>query len=354
MPARKPAAASEGLEQSLRREVQAVKVGDRLPSIRELRARYGTGQAAVERAIARLGQQGLIEVRPKSGIYRSKPSAGPVAVIYRSEADFVDGTYYGDFVSNLISGLAKTGHSVSFYNMPDNDAFARIARHLSRTHQRAVTFALKWNDVEIINAQTSDTPGFIHVLPNFVEPIENAITLDDRQIVRLQFEHLIQRGHRRIGFLHGYNPDVWSRPASQRYHAYRDLAIEYGLPLAPNATPYIGEHATQLDEAVKAMFSDPDPPTACLLKADDLVRDAYRLIREHGRTPGKDFAVVSVNNRPWCRFVEPGLTSIDIPPHRGAEAVTRILQRIEAGETAQGEVLSAELCVRASSDFQIA
>ena len=71
-------------ELDLRREVNAVPVGSRIPSIRELRLRYSVGQAAVERAVARLSQQGLIEVRPKSGIYRSATPAGPISVIYRS------------------------------------------------------------------------------------------------------------------------------------------------------------------------------------------------------------------------------------------------------------------------------
>lgn len=353
MPARNSPAASDGLEQSLRREVHAVKIGERLPSIRQLRSRYGAGQAAVERAIARLGQQGLIEVRPKSGIYRSKPPAGSVAVIYRSEAGLDEGTYYGDFVMNLIAELAKTGHLVRFHTVSENRAFATLVRHLSRMHERAVTFALKWTDVETIDAQTTDPPGFIHVLPNFVEPIDNAVTLDDRDIIRLQVEHLIERGHRRIGYLHNYREDVWSRPASQRYHAFRDLALQHGLTLGSEYMQTVGNEGQGAYAALQAMLNTDTPPTACLINGDTAVREVYRALRDTGRNPGRDFAVVSVNNRPWAKYVQPGLTSIDIPPRRGAEAVTRILQCLEAGEPTRGEVLRAELKIRASSDFAL-
>ncbi|MBF0244931.1 MAG: winged helix-turn-helix transcriptional regulator, partial [Planctomycetes bacterium] len=43
--------------------------GDRLPAIKGLCSHYGAGQATVEKAIKRLEDQGLIEVRRRSGVY---------------------------------------------------------------------------------------------------------------------------------------------------------------------------------------------------------------------------------------------------------------------------------------------
>ncbi|MEM1026526.1 MAG: substrate-binding domain-containing protein [Planctomycetota bacterium] len=342
-------------EQKLRQEVQGVPVGGRIPSIRAMRLKYAVGQAAVERAVAKLCQQGLVEVRPKSGIYRTVTTAGPISVIYRSTHLLNDdkGTYYEDFVKNLISELAKAGHIVKFLATPDDQKFASIVRQLNRTHERAVTFALKWNDVETITSQAGASSSFIHVLPNFVESIENAVVLDDREIVRLQVEHLLERGHRAISFLHGYDENVWSRPAFQRYNAFRDLAIEHALDVSSLSLQQTGLNGEKTREAILEIFRQDHPPTAVILNADVCVRPAYDALYEVGREPGKDVAVVSVNNRPWCDYVRPTLTSVDISPQRGAQAVTEVLKKLDAGETVDRQVIEARLVVRASSDFDL-
>lgn len=348
-------ALGRSFEQDLRREVSSVPVGSRIPSIRELRARYSVGQAAVERAVARLSQQGLIEVRPKSGIYRSVTPAGPITVIYRSRQEVIDtaGGYYAEFVMHLIAEMAKTGHVVRLLSTEDDQEFSTIVRRVNRNNERAITFALKWSDVETINGQAGSASNFIHVLPNFVEPIGNSVILDDREIIRLQMEHLMERGHRSIAFLHGYDESKWSRAAFRRYNAFHDFILNHRAELPDATLRAAGINGFETYDALIDLHRHGPPPTAILIAADVCVRDAYRALREVGREPGRDVAVASVNNRPWCDYVEPGLTSIDISPRRGAEAVTQLLGKLEVGEPVESQILEARLIVRASSDFDV-
>jgi DNA-binding transcriptional MocR family regulator len=64
--------------QRLRREVAAAGPGDRLPSVRELMARHRLSPVTVQRAVAALVAEGLVEARPGQGTFVTAPSApGP-------------------------------------------------------------------------------------------------------------------------------------------------------------------------------------------------------------------------------------------------------------------------------------
>ncbi|MGD2067564.1 MAG: GntR family transcriptional regulator [Gemmatimonadota bacterium] len=70
---------SENLEDSLRRRVLGafhrggVAPGDRLPGIRRVASETGEDHRAVARAYHQLEEEGLVEVRPRSGVYLARP-----------------------------------------------------------------------------------------------------------------------------------------------------------------------------------------------------------------------------------------------------------------------------------------
>jgi DNA-binding transcriptional MocR family regulator len=70
--------------QDLRVEIAAAEGGQRLPSVRELMARHGVGPATVERALAALTREGIVEAQPGRGTFVApQASAAP-----RGHGDF--------------------------------------------------------------------------------------------------------------------------------------------------------------------------------------------------------------------------------------------------------------------------
>jgi DNA-binding transcriptional MocR family regulator len=63
----------------LRSTIEVEPPGARLPSVRELMARHKAGPQTVQRAIARLAQEGLVEPRPGRGTFVAAPPAEPDA-----------------------------------------------------------------------------------------------------------------------------------------------------------------------------------------------------------------------------------------------------------------------------------
>jgi DNA-binding transcriptional MocR family regulator len=65
--------------QDLRATVAVATPGARLPSVRELMARHRAGPQTVQRAIASLAQEGLVEPRPGRGTFVATPAEEPAA-----------------------------------------------------------------------------------------------------------------------------------------------------------------------------------------------------------------------------------------------------------------------------------
>jgi DNA-binding transcriptional MocR family regulator len=68
--------ASHRVAQALREEVARSAPGTRLPSVRELMGRHGAGPVTVQRAVARLAEEGLVEPRPGRGTFVAAPPPG--------------------------------------------------------------------------------------------------------------------------------------------------------------------------------------------------------------------------------------------------------------------------------------
>lgn len=72
---------AEVLAGNLRGELQRYAPGEKLPSSRDLRERFGVSPATVSRAVAQLAAEGLVVTRPGAGAFRAQPSAGGTRVV---------------------------------------------------------------------------------------------------------------------------------------------------------------------------------------------------------------------------------------------------------------------------------
>ena len=186
--------------------------------------------------------------------------------------------------------------------------------------------------------------------------------------------HLIDLGHRRVGFIGNSFPDGSTFPAGnicpaesasqkalnvdhQRYQGYLDELALHGIPPEPawvrlNVDPYSladGEHAAlallQLQPAV----------TAILLSCDILAAGALQAIYRLGLRVPEDVSLVGFDNT-YAPFLTPPLTTVEIPMIEVGKAAARLAIRALEAEPAPGapciyqqETISTRLVVRQSS-----
>ncbi len=139
--------------------------------------------------------------------------------------------------------------------------------------------------------------------------------------------HLIDLGHRRIGFLAGRS-DLES--ARRREEGYRDALAEAGIPFDP-ALIQVGSFTEETAQApAEALLALDDRPTAIFAANDLSAIQVLRTARELGIAVPDDLSIVGFDNIPESALTEPPLTTVDQSiQDLGFEAVQMLLDLLD-------------------------
>lgn len=155
---------------------------------------------------------------------------------------------------------------------------------------------------------------------------------------RMAAEHLLARGHRRIGFVGDKGvPEFVRDAASAKLDGFRQQLAEAGVPL-PDA--YVGRDlfgSGPAREQARRLLDLPQPPTAIFAASDTEAIGVLSAARERGLTVPDDLAVMGCDNIEIAEFL--GLTTIDTNiKQRGQTAVELLLEQIADPSAAKRRV----------------
>jgi LacI family transcriptional regulator len=174
-----------------------------------------------------------------------------------------------------------------------------------------------------------------------------ALTMDDERAARLATEHLVDLGHRRIGFIAGsseYELSGW------RVNGWRDAMGTAGLATDDLLAEGDFSYASGRSAALR-LFDTADPPTAIIASNDQMALATLQLVRERGLDVPRDVSIVSFDDTPIVRFAHPPLTAV-VQPIAGVTArAVELIIADQAGRETPGEpvVVPASLTVRGST-----
>jgi LacI family transcriptional regulator len=176
-----------------------------------------------------------------------------------------------------------------------------------------------------------------------------AVTVDDRQGIRLAVEHVARLGHLRIGHVAG--PQNVST-GHRRYLGFLEAMRAAGLEA-------FGEHvrfSMSFTEAEGARVSSEllggaDDITAIVAANDRLAIGCYDTLEARGLRCPDDVSIVGFNDMPFVDRLRPPLTSVRVPQREiGTEAANLLLQRLSDGSQTPREILlEPTLVVRGST-----
>jgi LacI family transcriptional regulator len=168
--------------------------------------------------------------------------------------------------------------------------------------------------------------------------------------VRLLVQHLIDRGHRRIGFI---TPPQGLTFGHWRRKGFLDTMRENNLSVAPAWV--IEGNMTQRGgaEAAGRLLSLHPRPTAIIAGNDLMAIGVINRMRQEGLQAGTDIAVAGFDDIPMAGYVSPTLTTIHQPIYEIGRRVTAMLvEMINGNQPADHHVLlTPNLIVRESSGF---
>lgn len=174
------------------------------------------------------------------------------------------------------------------------------------------------------------------------------VTTDQYGGAVLAMEHLVGRGHRRIGLIAGnFSPHVYL----SRYKGYCDVLKNNGMEVDPGLVYTIEPTVEQAIDCTNRLLSMKERPTALFCTNATIAIGAMKAALRAGLRIPEDIAVVGYDDSENSRLIEPELTTVRVDKAgMGRIAAERLIALIE-GEEPKKEIIttSVELVVRRSS-----
>ncbi len=293
----------------------------------------------VEQAIAALG---YIPNSLARSLARSATSTIGVAIPALSNH------YFAETVQAIDTECAKHGLMMMLTDTHDDPALE--LRVIQSLHQRRV------DGILFAPSSGPDSPALQYLKANQIPTVLvdrlhgqdfDQVGVENVQSTARMIAHLIEHGHRRIGFLSGTPASSTSSERLEGYH----LALEHaGIAFDASLVEcgFSGIKPAQL--ATQRLLSLPTPPTAIMASNNLMVIGAMHTLRDQHLQVPQDMALVGFDDFDWAAFFNPRLTVVRQPlEQQGSLAVQLLVQRIETPERLHAvHRLSPELMIRDS------
>lgn len=174
-----------------------------------------------------------------------------------------------------------------------------------------------------------------------------ALAMGDEAAATLATEHLIELGHRRIGFIAG-SPEY--ELSSWRVKGWQNAMAQAGLTSANMLAQGDFSYASGL-EAAAQLLSQAERPTAIIASNDQMAMATLAIGRDKGLDVPADLSLISFDDTPIVRFNHPPLTAVTQPIAAVSARAVELIIAEQSGAPCAREPLNvaASLVVRGSS-----
>ena len=179
-----------------------------------------------------------------------------------------------------------------------------------------------------------------------------AVSIDDHEAARQMTAHLIELGHRRIGFIVGHPNQTAS---ARRLQGYRAAIAAKGLDASDDLVVQgMFTYRSGLD-AAEQLLALPERPTAIFASNDDMAAAAVAVAHRLGLDVPGDLTVTGFDDSALATTIWPELTTVRQPiAEMAREAVQLLVRHVrmlrEAGAGAAEQVTMNFALVRRQSD----
>ncbi len=257
--------------------------------------------------------------------------------------------FFSEFLAGVGNTAAKNGFDLLVATRPpgDDELDAYLKNIRSRRVDGFIIVRTRRNDPRITLLQEQHFP--FAVFGRIEE--SNAFPLVDENSelgMHLMVNHLIEQGHRRIGYIAAPDDLMF---AWYRWQGFQTTLAAHNLPLIPELV--VQGDLTQRSgrKLAHQLLSLPDPPSAIIASNDLMAIGALTAAQDLGLEVGRDVAITGFDDIPWSENTHPPLTTVRQPIYQIGALVTEMLMSIVNGENVSPNqiLLQPSLVVRASS-----
>lgn len=174
------------------------------------------------------------------------------------------------------------------------------------------------------------------------------VCVDEHVAGYLAARHLLDLGHRRVGFISG---PVRSMPSRLKRAGWELALDEAGVPADPGLVAHEPYGPAGGAAALARLLDSPRPPTGVICASDLMALGAISEARRRGVDVPRDLSVVGFDDIPMAAYCTPALTTLAQPiTEMAAAAIDGLLNAMEGGPGANGtRVFRPKVVIRDSS-----
>lgn len=256
--------------------------------------------------------------------------------------------YFSTVLSGVESVLQNAGMDLLLMSVSTPDGQHRLppAPRLRRRVDGVLVIALPPQDPQLADILALGMPTS---LIGLTMPSVPSVAIDDVLAGTIATQHLINLGHTRIGVINGA-PIVSPYTAeNDRYRGYEQAMSGAGLPIDPMLESYGYFTIAGGEQAMTALLTQKDPPSAVFAMSDEMAFGAMKALRAHGLTPGRDVSLVGVDGHDMAEFLD--LTTVVQPVQDlGRIAAEALVLQLRSTSTPSDSIrLPTQLIVRGST-----
>lgn len=250
-------------------------------------------------------------------------------VIYKKHGTIVSDTpFFSQLTEGIDIGCKAAGYELQISYFYENQDTEDQIRMLSEKNFQGLLLLGTEMEVDYFEPFSRlKTPMVI--LDTYFEELNcDSVLINNVQGAYLATNYLLDNGFTEVGYLHSsYSIGNFEERADGYYKSLRHHKL-------PTSHPYVHKLTPSMEGAYMDMLEQlrEKPPIAPAYFADNdlIAAGAMRALKECGYRIPEDVSVVGFDGMPFCEFLEPPLTTMDVPKKRvGKIAVERLVGKIE-------------------------
>ncbi|NMX72713.1 LacI family transcriptional regulator [Pseudomonas sp. WS 5532] len=271
---------------------------------------------AVQRAIQALG---YIPNTLARSLARSSTNTIGVAISALSNH------YFSETVQAIETECVRHGYMMLFADPHDDpEQELRVVTALHHRRVDGILLAPSTGSSALEYLQANEMPTVL--VDRMMSEQFDQVGVENTQSTQALVAHLIEHGHRRIGFIAGREG---LSTTDERVAGYRAALQAAGLVFDPQLLVNGGSNSEPARQATAQLLALPVPPTAIMAGNNLMTLGAMHALRDARiEVPGQ-MGLVGFDDFDWADFFVPRLTLIAQPVKElGARAVHMLLQRM--------------------------
>ncbi|MCX8638812.1 HTH-type transcriptional regulator GalR [Gilliamella sp. B3172] len=256
----------------------------------------------------------------------SQQNSNTIGIVVADVSD----PFFGAMVTTIEKVAKRTGNFLLIGNgyHQEEQEYNAITQLIEHRCSSLVVHAKVLPDSRLIKLM-QQVPGMV-LINRIVKGFEKrCIALDDRYGSYLAVKHLIQNGHRQIGYLCS-NHEI--SDSSDRLQGYKEALAEHNIKVDENLITFASPNEVGGEQAMMSLLERNRQITAIACYNDSMAAGAMSVLYDNDIKIPNEVSIIGFDDLLLARYLHPKLTTVRYPLQTMAEQAAELALLLAKGE----------------------